>query len=46
MTLWRWLQDEELKFPNPILIKGRRYWRWSDLDAWDEAQAASSAEAA
>ena len=46
MTLWRWLQDEELDFPKPILIKGRRYWRLSDLDTWDKAQAASSAEAA
>ncbi len=44
MTLWRWLQDEELSFPKPILIKGRRYWRWSNLDAWDAAQVTSSTD--
>ena len=41
MTLWRWLQDVNLKFPKPIVIEGRRYWHWSNLDAWDAAQATS-----
>jgi predicted DNA-binding transcriptional regulator AlpA len=35
MTLWRWLQDTDLKFPRPIRIGQRRYWRLSDLIAWE-----------
>ena len=38
MTLWRWLQDEQLAFPQPIRIKTRRYWRYCDLNAWLEEQ--------
>ncbi|WOI29358.1 helix-turn-helix transcriptional regulator [Sulfitobacter dubius] len=34
MTLWRWLDDEELSFPRPIYIKRNRYWREDDLAAW------------
>ncbi len=41
MTLWRWLRDPNLQFPKPIVINGRRYWRWDKLDAFDDAQAAS-----
>lgn len=35
MTLWRWLQDTKLDFPCPVLIRGRRYWRLSELTAWE-----------
>ena len=38
MTLWRWLQDEQQAFPQPIRIKPRRYWRYGDLNAWLEEQ--------
>jgi predicted DNA-binding transcriptional regulator AlpA len=38
MTLWRWLQDEQLALPQPIRIKTRRYWRNGDLNAWLEEQ--------
>jgi predicted DNA-binding transcriptional regulator AlpA len=35
MTLWRWIQDEKLKFPPPVYIRRFRYWRLSDLIAWE-----------
>jgi len=34
MTLWRWLQDEKLGFPRPLVIHGRRYWREEEIIAW------------
>jgi predicted DNA-binding transcriptional regulator AlpA len=39
MTLWRWLQDPELGFPEPLIIQRRRYWRLADIEAWERAQA-------
>ena len=38
MTLWRWLQDANLRFPKPLTINGRRYWKISDLEAWEISQ--------
>jgi predicted DNA-binding transcriptional regulator AlpA len=39
MSLWRWLEDAELNFPPPALrIKNRRYWRETDLRAWELKQ--------
>jgi predicted DNA-binding transcriptional regulator AlpA len=36
MSLWRWLKDQELKFPKPALrVKDRRYWLEADLIAWE-----------
>jgi predicted DNA-binding transcriptional regulator AlpA len=40
MTLWRWCQNKQLGFPQPITINGRRFWRWSDLTAWEKKRAA------
>lgn len=45
MTLWRWLKDEQLSFPRPLVINRRRYWRLADIEAWERAQAASKAAA-
>ncbi len=41
MTLWRWLHDEELKFPKPVVISRRRYWRLAELRAWLAERAAA-----
>lgn len=38
MTLWRWLDDEDLNFPKPIYIGRRRYWREADVIEWMEAR--------
>lgn len=38
MTLWRWLQDEALAFPRPIVINRRRFFLEAELDAWEAAR--------
>jgi predicted DNA-binding transcriptional regulator AlpA len=38
MAIWRWLRDENLGFPQPVLINGRRYWWLSQLSAWERAR--------
>ncbi|MCJ2058447.1 DNA-binding protein [Methylobacterium sp. J-048] len=35
MTIFRWLADPKLGFPQPIRINGRRYWRLADLQAFE-----------
>lgn len=35
MTLWRWLKDERIGFPKPTYVRRFRYWRLSDLLAWE-----------
>jgi hypothetical protein len=38
-TLDRWLANTSLKFPKPLVINRRRYFRESDLIAWERKQA-------
>jgi predicted DNA-binding transcriptional regulator AlpA len=38
MSLWRWLRDETLCFPHPMRINGRRFWRLSELEAWEASR--------
>lgn len=40
MTIWRWLQDEALAFPAPMVIRRRRLWKEADLVEWERRQAA------
>ena len=41
ITLSRWLKDPDVEFPQPICIRGnRRFWRLSDLEAWELARVA------
>lgn len=40
MTLHRWLRDEEMGFPRPLYIKRFRYFRLSDLLAFEKARVA------
>ena len=37
MWLWRLLHKDPL-FPKPLVINGRRYWKISDLEAWEISQ--------
>ena len=46
MTLWRWLHDGDLGFPQPIRINGRRFWKEDDLTAWERTQVALRAHQA
>jgi hypothetical protein len=43
MSLWRWLRDPKLNFPQPTIINGRRYWRLEDLETWERDRAAGAA---
>jgi predicted DNA-binding transcriptional regulator AlpA len=38
-TLSRWISSEDLSFPKPIIINSRRYWRESELLAWERSRA-------
>jgi len=39
MTLWRWLQDDELDFPKPMTIRRRRFFREAELVEWERLRA-------
>lgn len=45
-TLDRWLAREELGFPKPIVINGRRYWHENKLIEWERSRATAKAEVA
>ena len=45
MTLWRWLRDEKLGVPKPTVIRNRRYFHATELDAWDAKQREGAANA-
>jgi predicted DNA-binding transcriptional regulator AlpA len=38
VTIWRWVRDPALGFPQPIQINRLNYWRLADLAAWEAAQ--------
>jgi len=38
VTIWRWIRDSELAFPQPLKINRLNYWRLADLEAWEAAQ--------
>ena len=45
MSLWRWLRDPDVGFPQPSLrVKDRRYWLETDLVAWERGRAARHTE--
>jgi predicted DNA-binding transcriptional regulator AlpA len=41
-TLDRWLANEALKFPRPLVINHRRYFVLEEIEEWERAQAAKS----
>jgi predicted DNA-binding transcriptional regulator AlpA len=45
-TLDRWLKDESLGFPRPVVIRNRRYFREGELVQWERAQAGKQKHAA
>lgn len=36
MTLWRWVKDDRLGFPQPVYIRKRRYFDAAEINAFDE----------
>jgi len=43
MSIWRWMHDERMQFPEPVKINRRNYWRLGDLREWQAAQSARKA---
>jgi predicted DNA-binding transcriptional regulator AlpA len=41
MTLWRWLRDESIGFPQPVYIGRFRYFRIAELEAWEAKRIAA-----
>lgn len=42
-TLGRWLADQELNFPRPLVINNRRYFDEIQLISWERARASQAA---
>jgi len=40
MSLWRWLRNPDIGFPKPLYIGRFRYWRLSDLVAFEQRDTA------
>jgi hypothetical protein len=38
----RWWKDPDLKFPQPIIIKERKYWAVTDLEIWERGRVAEN----
>lgn len=38
-TLDRWLADERMKFPRPLVIARRRYFKQSEVENWERWRA-------
>ena len=38
-TIDRWLDNQELGFPKPTMINGRRFWDEADLITWERERA-------
>ncbi|CAN7688785.1 helix-turn-helix domain-containing protein [Phyllobacterium sp. LjRoot231] len=36
-SIYRWLEDEVMRFPKPITIKNRLYFKEADLMAWEDS---------
>jgi predicted DNA-binding transcriptional regulator AlpA len=46
-TLIRWLaRTDDFDFPRPLKINRRRYFRLSEIEAWERARARATASAA
>ena|ERR1019366_8533493 len=47
MSLWRWLRDPKVAFPQPAMrIRDRRFWLEADLIAWERSKLPRGDEAA
>jgi hypothetical protein len=46
MTLWRWLHDPDMHFPQPTVINKRRYFEDGKLAEFDRQKSSNNVEAA
>ncbi len=44
MSIWRWLRDPAMGFPRPVLFGRLRYWKLSELLAWEASRPRASAQ--
>jgi hypothetical protein len=35
--LWRLLHDDNSSFPKPILVRGHRYFKLAEIEAWENS---------
>jgi hypothetical protein len=42
-TVDRWVADPRLRFPKPIIVNRRRYFRLAELLAWERERVAHTA---
>jgi hypothetical protein len=42
MCIWRWMRDPRVRFPAPVKINNRNYWRLGDLRRWQAERAAGA----
>ncbi len=42
--LWRLLRDARANFPRPVKVRSYRYFRLSEIEAWEEAHRAKLKE--
>ncbi len=45
MGLWRWRRNPRMRFPQPVIINGRVYFRLGALRAWEAERAAEEQKA-
>ena len=38
-TIWRWLHDEKVGFPQPTVISKKRYWKLIPRETWERLRA-------
>lgn len=43
MTLYRWLKDEGLDFPRPVVLRRRRYFYVEEIKSWERVRAGRAA---
>ncbi|PTE12716.1 transcriptional regulator [Fuscovulum blasticum DSM 2131] len=39
VSLWRYVNDPDLDFPQPIVVRTRRFWKEDDLAKWVDSRA-------
>lgn len=40
-TIHRWENDLRMGFPQPLRIRGRKYWRLEELESYEQVRAAA-----
>ena len=46
MTVHRWMRDPNIKFPKPMKVNSRNFWKLADIEHWERARTRKSRSAA